>query len=166
VVHQQDPPGLHLPLPVDSDVDWEPVPGARVPHLAPRVVAAVFAGGCAGGLARHGLMEALPAGATDWPWAVLVANIAGAFLLGLLLVLVLEVWQGTALLRPFLGTGFCGGFTTMSAVAVTTDRWLADGDAARAVGYDAATVVAGLLAAFGGLLVARGIVVRRTAVRG
>jgi CrcB protein len=126
----------------------------------------VFAGGCAGGLARYGLMEALPAATTDWPWAVLLANTAGAFVLGLLLVLVLEVWSGSTLLRPFLGTGFCGGFTTMSAVVVTTDRWLADGDAARAVGYLTATVVAGLLAAFGGLLVARGIVVRRTAVRG
>jgi CrcB protein len=160
-VHQQDPAGLHLPLPVDSDVDWEPGTGAAArPHLAPAILGAVFVGGCAGGLARYGLMEALPAGATDWPWAVLLANTGGAFLLGVLLVLVLEVWTRTTLLRPLLGTGFCGGFTTMSSVVVTTDRWLADGSAARALGYVAVTVVAGLLAAFTGLLAGRAVVVR------
>ena len=156
-------PGLHLPLPVDSDVDWEPAPGtlARVrPHLAPAVIGAVFAGGCAGGLARYGLTLALPAAASAWPWAILAANTAGAFLLGLLLVLVLEVWTGTTLLRPFLGTGFCGGFTTMSTVVVTTDRWIGDGAPARALAYVAVTVVAGIAAAGFGLVVGRSVAVR------
>ena len=48
-------------------------------------------------------------------------------------------------------------------MVVTTDRWVADGDAARGFGYLAASVVLGLLAAFAGLLVGRGLVVRRKA---
>ena len=163
-MHQQDPAGLHLPLPVDSDADWQPVSGDRGrPHLAPAVVGAVFVGGCAGGLARYGLTIALPAGTSEWPWAILLANVAGAFLLGLLLVLVLEVWTHTTLLRPLLGTGFCGGFTTMSSVVVTTDRWLADGSVARALGYVTVTVLAGLAAAFAGLLTGRAVAVRTAA---
>lgn len=160
-MHQQDPPGLHLPLPVDSDVDWEPVAGTQArPHLAPAVIGSVFVGGCAGGSARYGLTVALPAGTSDWPWATLFANIGGAFLLGLLLVLVLEVWTDRTLLRPLLGTGFCGGFTTMSSVVVTTDRWLADGSGVRAFGYLAVSVLAGLAAVFAGLLVGRAVAVR------
>ena len=160
-MHQQDPAGLHLPLPVDSDVDWEPGDGAKTrPHLAPAVIGSVFVGGCAGGLARYALMTALPAGSSDWPWAVFLANVVGAFLLGLLLVLVLEVWTGTTLLRPLLGTGFCGGFTTMSSVVVTTDRWLTDGSAARALAYVSVTVMVGLVAVFAGLSLGRAVAVR------
>jgi CrcB protein len=152
--------GLHLPLPVDSDVDWEPVVGPPQPHLAPPVVAAVFVGGCAGGLARYGLTLALPASSTEWPWAVLIANVAGSFLLGLLLVLLLERWPSSTLVRPLLGTGFCGGFTTMSSVVVATDRLLADGHGVLALAYVATTAVTGLAAAGAGLLVGRTFVGR------
>jgi len=164
-VHVPDHPGLHLPLPVDSDVDWEPAVGPPRPHLAPAVIAAVFAGGCAGGLARYALTVAFPASSTQWPWAVFAANVAGAFVLGLLLVLLLEVWPGATLVRPLLGTGFCGGFTTMSSVVVTTDRLAADGRGALAFGYVAATAVAGLAAAGGGLLLGRVLAVRAEANR-
>lgn len=152
--------GLHLPLPVDSDVDWEPVALPPRPHLAPVVIAAVFLGGCAGGLGRYALTVAFPASSTQWPWAVFAANVGGAFVLGLLLVLLLEVWTGTTLVRPLLGTGFCGGFTTMSSVVVTTDRLAAHGHGALAFAYVAATSVAGLAAAGAGLLVGRAVAIR------
>lgn len=155
--------GLHLPLPVDSDVDWEPPSGPPRPHLAPPVIAAVFAGGCTGGLARYALTLALPASSYAWPWAVLLANVGGAFVLGLLLVLLLEVWPGTTLVRPFLGTGFCGGFTTMSSVVVTTDRLAAHDRPGMALAYVATTVVAGLAAAGLGLLLGRAVAIRAEA---
>jgi len=159
-VQQPDPSGLHLPLPVDSDIDWEPAAGPSHPHLAAPVIAAVFVGGCAGGLARYGLTSVLPATSGEWPWGVFVANVGGAFLLGLLLVLLLEVWPGTTLVRPLLGTGFCGGFTTMSSLVVTTDRFAADGHGALAVGYVMTTVVLGLVAVGAGLLLGRAVALR------
>jgi CrcB protein len=159
VVQPPDPPGLNLPLPVDSDIDWEPAGPAR-PHLAVPVIAAVFVGGFAGGLARYGLTSLLPASAGQWPWGVFLANVGGAFLLGLLLVLLLEVWPGTTLVRPLLGTGFCGGFTTMSSLVVTTDRFAADGHGALAVSYVVTTVVAGLAAVGAGLLLGRAVAIR------
>ena len=159
-MQQPDSRGLHLPLPVDSDIDWEPAPGPARPHLAGPVIASVFVGGCAGGLARYGLTSLLPATSGGWPWGVFVANVGGAFLLGLLLVLLLEVWPGTTLVRPLLGTGFCGGFTTMSSVVVTTDRLAVDGHAALAAGYVVTTVVLGLAAVGAGLLLGRAVAVR------
>ena len=163
--------GGRPPLPVDSDVDWEPAgppSSARPPrpHLAPPAVAAVFVGGCLGGLSRYGLTVAFPASSTEWPWAVLVVNVVGSFLLGLLLVLLLERWPSTTLVRPLLGTGFCGGFTTMSSVVVTADRLVAGGQGPMAFAYVATTAVAGLAAAGAGLLVGRAVAVGDDARRG
>lgn len=77
-----------------------------------RSVALVFAGGALGSLARYLLSLALPG-----LWPVFVVNTVGSFLLGLLLG-----WFGPHgpddTLRLLLGTGFLGGFTTYSALAL------------------------------------------------
>src|SRR5206468_23399 len=58
----------------------------------------------------------------------MAVNVLGCGLIGVLMVLVGELWTGRRLLRPFLGTGVLGGFTTFSTYAVdlqhlfTTDR--------------------------------------------
>ena len=77
-----------------------------------RVLAAIFAGGCAGTLARAGLAEALPHDPGHWPWATFAVNVAGAFLLGAVLVSLAAsrapVAPRTRYGGPLLGTGFCG----------------------------------------------------------
>ncbi len=55
--------------------------------------------------------------ADRWPWGTLLVNLVGSFLLGVLSALALG-GAGTAL----LGTGFCGGLTTYSSLAVQTHR--------------------------------------------
>lgn len=52
-----------------------------------------------------------------FPWGTLLANVAGSFLLGLFTALSLGEHA-----LAFLGTGFCGGFTTYSAFAVKTQE--------------------------------------------
>lgn len=48
-----------------------------------RALAAVFAGGAVGTLARGGLTALMPApDPTQWPWSTFIANIVGAFLIG------------------------------------------------------------------------------------
>jgi CrcB protein len=49
----------------------------------------------------------------DFPTGTLLVNVAGSFLLGLFSALSLTGHQ-----TAFLGTGFCGAFTTWSALAV------------------------------------------------
>ena len=59
--------------------------------------------------------------------------------------------------RLLLGTGFLGGFTTYSALAVEADGLLRGGRVGLAVAYALTTVVVGLVASLAGVITARGI---------
>ncbi|GAA0794558.1 fluoride efflux transporter FluC [Spirilliplanes yamanashiensis] len=115
------------------------MPGQR-PDLP--VVAAVAAGGALGALARHGLT-------TAWPslWATLLVNVTGCLLIGAVATAV----PHRRLLRPFLGVGVLGGYTTFSAFTVDALR---AGSPAVAFGYLAATVAGALLAVWAGAALA------------
>ena len=53
-----------------------------MPRVDGREIAAIFAGGALGTLARAALAEAYPHPATAWPWPTFGVNIAAAFMLG------------------------------------------------------------------------------------
>jgi fluoride exporter len=106
-------------------------------------LAAVFAGGFAGALARAALADALPHGPAEWPWATLAVNLAGAFLLGWLVA-------RRSRLRPLLGTGLCGALTTFSTLQLEALRMLDHGAAGLALAYAAVSIGAGLVAAGAG----------------
>lgn len=109
----------------------------------PRNLVLVALGGTCGVASREalGLVMAPLAGPSDGvslPWAVILANIVGAFLLGLLYGALAHrrlVHHTTRLgqtMRLLLGIGFCGGFTTYSTFAVglvllaeNADPWVA-----------------------------------------
>jgi CrcB protein len=115
----------------------------RIDH---REVAAIFAGGFLGAVARAELGEALPHDSGQWPWATFAVNLVGAFLLGAFTTRLQERLALSAYRRPFLGTGVCGGLTTFSTMQLELLRML-DGDHyALAAGYAAASVVLGFLA--------------------
>jgi CrcB protein len=147
-------------LPIDPDID-EPDrpagPTSRWPRFAPRVLIAVFVGGVFGGLARYGIGLAAPPRAGGFPWDIFAINLAGAFVLAVLLVLVLEVLAPTRYVRPALGTGFVGAFTTFSSLAVATDHLLAHGHPALAILYMFGSTFGGLVAALFGLVCGRAI---------
>lgn len=123
------------------------------------VLLAVLLGGCAGGAARFAIVRAWPTGSSGFPWSTLLVNYGGAAALGVLVVLAGSVWR-SRYARPLLGTGFCGAFTTFSAVVVDTDRLLARGDAGIAVAYLAASFLGGLVLAAAAVVVARALVGR------
>ncbi len=135
------------------------LPGQRVP-----VLVAVALGGVLGGCARYGVDLLVPA-STDFPWATFVVNVAGAACLGLLLVLVLELWQPTRYVRPFLGVGLLGSMTTFSTWMVETDRLIATGAPLVATAYVLASVAAGLAATVLGMTTGRLVVRRGPATR-
>jgi CrcB protein len=113
-----------------------------IPRGRLELLAAVAAGGAAGTLLRAALERTWPAGTGEWPWATFGANLAGAFVLGLV-VAALPAWRRA---RPLLGTGFCGALTTFSAFQVELIRLARAHETLTAVGYGAASVGLGLVA--------------------
>jgi fluoride exporter len=109
-------------------------------------LAAVFAGGFAGALARAGLVEALPHAAGEWPWATFAVNVTGAFALGYFTTRLQERLPLSAYRRPLLGTGLCGALTTFSTVQLELLHMLDAGRAALAVAYAGVSVAAGFAA--------------------
>ena len=120
-----------------------------------RVLLVVAAGGVVGSLGRWGLAVALPPEPGAVPWATLAVNGLGAFLIGLLMVLVNVVRPDQRYVRPFWGVGVLGGFTTFSAYAVELRAMLTAGDTGLAAAYLLGTVLLGLAAVTGGLVLGR-----------
>lgn len=131
------------------------VAGRRRRRARPDLVAAVALGGMLGASARYGVARALPTRPGRFPWATFWTNMSGSFLLGLLLVLVLERFPPTRLVRPFLATGVLGAFTTMSTYEVETALLIKDGHMVTGVIYGVGSLVAGLALAYTGMLAGR-----------
>jgi CrcB protein len=112
-------------------------------------------GGGLGALARWGVAETLPASPGGWPWATLLVNLVGCFLLGTLTAVLAARLPGAPWVRPFLAVGVLGGFTTYSAFAVEVVELVRTGAVVTAGGYLLASVGGALLAVVAGALVAR-----------
>ncbi len=146
----------HPELPLDPDAPDVGV-GVRPLHLSAGAVAVVCVGGAAGTAARYGLTVLAPTRAGQWPVSTFVANVAGAFVLGLLLEVLARAgtddgWRRR--IRLLAGTGFCGGLTTYSTLAVESDLLIRGGRSALGVAYLTVTVLAGLLATTAGIATA------------
>jgi CrcB protein len=148
-------------FPADSDVDLH-VTRQRAELGRGRwlLLSVISVGGVLGALGRYGLSEAFPAGTGRFPWATFAINVIGCLLIGVLMVLVAEVWAGRRLIRPFLGVGVLGGFTTFSTYVVDIQRLVAVGAASTGLAYLAGTVVAALAATWMGLAAARWVISR------
>jgi CrcB protein len=75
---------------------------------------AVALGGMLGAGARHAVALGIP-GTGGLPWATFAVNVSGCLLMGVVMALVVEVPGIHPLVRPFVGVGLLGGFTTFSA---------------------------------------------------
>ena len=146
--------------PVGADVDLQVSAERRQvrPSVLP-VVAVISAGGVVGALARYGLSSAWPHPAGGFPWATWVINVSGSLFIGVLMMIVTEVVTGRRLLRPFLGVGVLGGYTTFSTYVVDVQRAAAAGAPTVGLAYLAVTLLGALLAVWAGVTVA-GVLVR------
>jgi CrcB protein len=121
-----------------------------------RELAAIFAGGFVGAIARAELSVVIPANGVQWPWATFIVNVVGAFLVGYFTTRLQERLPLSSYRRPLLGTGFCGALTTFSTMQVELLRML---DAAR-FGLAVAYAIASVLIGFLGVAVATNLVRR------
>jgi CrcB protein len=123
------------------------------------VVPVVALGGMLGASARFAIERGWPSAGGSVPWATLCINVSGCALIGMLMVHVTETGRAHPLLRPFLGVGLLGGYTTFSTYAVQVHALLLAGEPALAAAYLFGTALAALVA------VGVGVVAARTAAR-
>lgn len=144
---------------VDPDVDPPVLPSPRwirVGRFGPvAVLLGIAFGGAVGASARHGAAVLWPTSPGGFPWTTLVVNAAGCVAIGVLMVAVEVGRPGHPLVRPLLGTGVLGGFTTFSAYAVEAEGLLADGRIGWALGYVLGTVLTALVGVWLGVTVTR-----------
>jgi CrcB protein len=106
----------------------------------------IAAGGATGAAARYLIEATWPTPAGAFPASTLAINVLGCALIGVLMVLITEVWSRQRLLRPFLGTGVLGGFTTFSTYTADIQQLVAGAHVSTAVLYLALTPIGALLA--------------------
>ena len=128
-------------------------------------LAAIAVGGGIGSVARYLLSAAFPAG-HGFPWVIFAVNVSGCFLLGLLMVYLLEVWPPRRFLRPFLAVGLVGGYTTYSTYAGGVMTLLTGHAPALADAYALTSIVASLAAVWCGMRAARAVATRPAWVSG
>jgi len=147
-------------LPIDPDTSGDRLAGGAhqwSSFLGSRwdVLLAISAGGALGSLARWGVGELVPWSGRDFPWATFIENVSGGFALGVLMVLVIDVWPPHRYLRPFLGVGVLGGYTTFSSYMLDARDLLAEGQVLTALAYVGGSLLAGLVAVWIGVALAR-----------
>ncbi|MEU4413941.1 MULTISPECIES: fluoride efflux transporter CrcB [Nocardia] len=119
---------------------------SRPPALDPAVLAAISVGGGLGATARFGVAQWWPVLPGRFPWSTLTVNVLGCFAIGVLMVVVTELWDAPKLVRPFLGIGVLGGFTTFSTYSLEIRRLIGIGETGTALAYLGLSVLAALSA--------------------
>ncbi|WOI42273.1 fluoride efflux transporter CrcB [Bacillus altitudinis] len=112
---------------------------------------AVFIGGLIGTLCRYDLSQTVIS--QTFPYATMIENISGSLLLGFATGYFL-FQKGKKYLAALIGTGFCGGFTTMSTFSKETVLLLQAGQFNLSMMYILLSVIAGVAAALAGLILA------------
>ncbi len=122
----------------------------------------VGVGGALGAMARYALTVLLVGkGPPLPPLGTLVSNLAGCFIMGLVLQWLSEAdWLGgTAVAnehyRLLFAVGFCGSFTTLSALVYEMSSMVGGSQAMQAAGYLLLSVAGGFLCFYAGIGTAR-----------
>lgn len=139
------------PAPVDSDIDLR-IRSDRV-ETHPRrwdLLVAIAVGGVLGSEARYSISLALPHVADSIPWATFLINVSGCALIGVLMVTITELTSPHRLVRPLLGVGVLGGYTTFSTYSVEIQQMLAASRPGLALTYLVTTPIAALAAVWAG----------------
>ena len=92
---------------------------------------------------------------TSYPWATLLVNALGSFILGFLVIWFLDRTHLSDLLRLLLTVGFLGSFTTFSTFSVETVRLLEQGNITLSLVHTFGSVVLCIAMAWFGMLLAK-----------
>jgi len=116
-------------------------------------------GGAIGSIARYLLSsQTYSILGSYFPYGTLVVNVLGAFLIGIISMIITERFSGYAMeLRGLLLIGFLGGFTTFSSFSLETMNLLENGQLSYALLNIVGSVVLCLIATWLGLMLGRAL---------
>jgi len=121
-------------------------------------IAGIAVAGALGALARYGLGGWIATRHPGtFPFETLIINVSGSLVLGFLFVLLTERFLPHPALRTALTVGFLGAYTTFSTFSLETYRLIEDGAVGLAALNVLASVGAGLVAVYLGVVVGRSI---------
>ncbi|MFP4314162.1 MAG: fluoride efflux transporter CrcB [Alphaproteobacteria bacterium] len=119
-------------------------------------IAMIGIGGAAGAVMRHGVnVGSASFFGTAYPLGTLIVNIAGSFVMGLLISIFAHLWQPSPEIKLFLITGFLGAFTTFSSFSLDFVNLWERGDLLGALSYALFSVVFSITALALGMLAIR-----------
>jgi fluoride exporter len=118
---------------------------------------AVLAGGALGTGLRYSLSTLIYSTIKEptFPYANLVINVSGSFMIGLLAELFEARWLVSPTTRVAILTGILGGYTTFSSFSFETYALLRDGEMLRGLLNASASVLLGLAAVWLGIRLAQ-----------
>jgi CrcB protein len=120
----------------------------------------VGAGGALGAMARFAFNIALQRGAT-FPWGTLSANLLGCLIMGIVAQLVAssDWFNNTGIIpdqyRLLFAVGFCGSFTTLSAMVLELHTMLQRNEILASFSYLMASIVGGFACFYAGFMLLR-----------
>ncbi len=120
----------------------------------------VGAGGALGAMARYALTVALQRG-VSFPWGTLSANLLGCLIMGVLAQLIASSdWFNNAGIIPdhyrlMFAVGFCGSFTTLSALVMEFHTMLQRNEIFASFSYLMASVIGGVAFFYAGFMLMR-----------
>lgn len=118
----------------------------------------VFVGGGLGSVMRYALSHVINKSTTSpFPFGTFVVNVIGCFLIGFIMFYSSRFGDRAEQWRFFLATGLCGGFTTFSAFSLESISLLTEQRIFGFFAYTIGSVAIGIIATYGGLLLAKNI---------
>lgn len=121
-----------------------------------QTIIAIAAGGALGAVLRHGLNAGILAlSGMTFPLGILVINVLGSLLMGVLTGVFAHVYEPSQTMKAFLTVGILGGFTTFSAFSLDAVMLWERGAALQSLLYVTASVLLSVLALVAGLAMVR-----------
>ena len=123
-----------------------------------RTAVAIAIAGAVGALARYGLEGFVSRRAPGaFPWGTFAVNVSGAFVLGFVFTLMTEQFTVAPWIRGAVTIGFLGAYTTFSTLSFETYRLAEDGAIGLAAANAFASLGAGLVAVYLGVVAGRAL---------
>jgi fluoride exporter len=121
-----------------------------------RTTLAIAVAGALGAVTRHQVESFVNRHWGDvFPWGTFVVNVSGSFALGVLVGVFAHRLGVPLWLQAAATVGFLGAYTTFSTLSLQVYRSTATGHLGIAIANAAGSLVAGALALYAGILVAR-----------